>query len=119
VLLAFVACGGSTAQRRIRRYLDLSADTPDDTLALRAAIMKRLPAGTSADTVTAFLAAHGVGHDGLSKYYPASRGETGLLRVEYDSHERNLVATSYGVRFVFDSTARLRDVRVARWLTGP
>ena len=81
--------------------------------------MKRLPAGTPANTVAKFLDAHGVGHDGLSAYYAASRGDTGLLRVEYDSRERNIVYTSYGVRFVFDSTARLSDVRVARWLTGP
>lgn len=119
VLLALVACGGSPAQRRIRQYFDPSADTPDNTLALRAAIMKRLPAGTPADSVAAFLAAHGVGHDGLSEYYPASPGGTGIVRVEYDSRERNIVYTSYGVRFAFDSTARLSDVRVARWLTGP
>jgi hypothetical protein len=119
LLLALPACVGSPAERRIREYFDLPAQTPDDTLALRAAILQRLSPGTSATHIDAFLVARGVGRDGLSAYYPAGASDTAIVRVEYDRRRWALVQPSYGVRLIFDSTARLSDVRIARWLTGP
>lgn len=117
--LALTACSGSPAERRIRQYFALPAETPGDTVALRTAILQRMPRGTPADTVRTFLASRGVGQDGLSAYYPAGPGDTALVRIEFDPHGWNVVAVSYDVRLVFDSAARLTDVRVARWLTGP
>jgi hypothetical protein len=42
-----------------------------------------------------------------------------LVRVEYDPRNPNVVAKSYAVRLVFDSTRKLSTVRVTQWLTGP
>jgi hypothetical protein len=62
--------------------------------------------------------AHGVGRDGLSAYYRTRAGGAAIVRVEYDRRGGELVSNSYIVRLIFDSTARLSDVRVARGLTG-
>jgi hypothetical protein len=119
LLLGLAACVGSPAERRIRTYFDLPAHTPEDTVALRAAILRRLALGTQARHIDVFLDARGVGRDGLSAYYPARTGDTAIVRVEFDPRGWTFVAASYGVRLIFDSTARLSDVRVTRWVTGP
>lgn len=116
---ALVACFSDTAHARLERYFDLPANTANDTLADREAILRRLPLGTLQDSIEALVRRGGVGTDGMSSYYRAAPKDTASVRVEYDRHSGPIVKTSYLVRFAFDSLNRLQDVHVTRWLTGP
>ena len=119
VTIATTGCAGVSAEARLKTYFDLPEDTASDTLAFRDAILGRIPRGTPDVTVDSLLARRGVGKDGLSSYHRATDGDTAVLRVEYDPRGFRVVATSYAVRLAFDSSGRLADVRVVRWLTGP
>lgn len=119
VTIASLGCAGASAEARLKTYFDLPEDTTSDTLAFRDAILRRMPRGTPDLTVDSLLAGRGVGKDGLSSYHRATDGDTAVVRVEYDRRGFRLVATSYAVRLAFDSSGRLDDVHVVRWLTGP
>ena len=119
VAVTSVACAGASADARLKAYFDLPANTPADTLALRDAILQRVPRGTREAALDSLLAENGVGADGLSSYQPAVSGDAAVLRVEYDQRAWNIVAESYAVRIAFDRRGELQDVRVVRWLTGP
>lgn len=121
LLLSFacVACGRPSTEDRVRTYFALPHETPDDTASLRDAILRRIPPGTSMVAVESLLTAHGVDRDGLSQYARPNHTDTAALRVDFDSRGWNPVSSSYLIRFAVDSAARLRDVRVTRWLTGP
>jgi hypothetical protein len=115
--ICWMACSRSTADDRLARYFGL-ARLPADTLALSKAIFNKLGRGTSEASIAALLKTNGVGSDGLSTYYPPTNSDIGIVRVEHDPHELNFATTSYVVRLIFDSTGRLSNVRVSRWLTG-
>ena len=119
LLIALVACSAGSAEQRLRNYFAIPPAVPSDTLSLGAAILHELKAGTAERDVASRLKAQGVGSDSLSAYYPPTSTDTGLVRVEYDPQNPNVVAKSYAVRLVFDSTRKLSTVRVTQWLTGP
>lgn len=119
LLIAFVGCSADSAENRLREYFAVPATVSSDTLALSAAILEQLKLGTPESEVAATLKARGVGADSLSRYYPPTGSDTGIVRVEYDPRNANVVAKSYAVHLLFDSTRRLSGVRVTQWLTGP
>jgi len=119
LLIAVAGCSADSAEQRLRQYFAVPAGISSDTLALSAAILAQLKAGTPEEQVAATLKARGVGTDSLSRYYPPTDSDTGIVRVEYDPRGANIVVKSYGVRLVFDSNRRLSGVSVSEWLTGP
>ena len=121
LLLLFVvaSCSTDTAEQRLRQYFALPPGVSSDTLALSAAILEQLQRGTSEEQIAATLKSRGVGRDSLSRYYPPTNSDTGIVRVERDTRGANIVLTSYGVKLVFDSNRKLSSVTVSEWLTGP
>jgi hypothetical protein len=118
-LIAIAGCSTDSAEQRLRQYFALPAGGSSDTLALSTAILEQLQRGTPEEQIAATLKSRGVGGDSLSRYYPPTNSDTGIVRVEHDSRGANIVMKSYGVRLVFDSNRKLSDVRVSEWLTGP
>jgi hypothetical protein len=117
--IAFVGCRADSAEYRLREYFAIPAAVSSDTLALSAAILDQLKPGTPESEIAAMLRARGVGTDSLSRYYPPTGNDTGLVRVEYDTRGTNVVAKSYAVHLVFDPARKLSGVGVTQWLTGP
>jgi hypothetical protein len=113
--------GGSDADERVRRYFAVPPDAPlDDTVALRAAILRRVPLGTPASAVAAYLARVGLGRDPHTAYYPPDSARRAVARVELEPVGLfNIVQPEYAIAFDYDAALRLRDVRVRRWMTGP
>ena len=118
-LIVVAGCSTDSAEQRLCQYFALPAGISSDTLALSTAILEQLQTGTPEEQIAAILKSRGVGRDSLSRYYPPTDSDTGVVRVEHDSRGANIVAKSYGVRLVFDSNRKLSGVRVSEWLTGP
>jgi hypothetical protein len=78
LLIVFAACSADSAEQRLRNYFAIPAAVPSDTLALGAAILQELKAGTAERDLASKLKAQGVGSDGLSSYYPPTTTDTGL-----------------------------------------
>jgi hypothetical protein len=119
LLIVVAGCGKDSAEPRLRKYFALPAGISSDTLALSTAILEQLQRGTPEDQIAATLKSRGVGRDSLSQYYPPTDNDTGIVRVEHDSRDANIVLKSYGVKLVFDSNRKLSSVTVSEWLTGP
>ncbi len=119
LVIAVAGCAADSAEQRLRQYFGVPVKVSSDTLALSAAILEQLKVGTPESQIAATLTARGVGSDSLSRYYPPTSGDTGLVRIERDPHGATIVARSYGVRLVFDSNRKLSGVSVSEWLTGP
>ena len=118
-LIAVASCSTDSAEQRLRQYFALPSGISSDTLALSTAILEQLKPGTPEEQIAATLRSRGVGSDSLSRYYPPTNSDTGIVRVEHDSRGANIVVKSYGVRLVFDSNRKLSGVGVSEWLTGP
>lgn len=106
------------ADVRARAYFGIPTDSPVDSVTLRAAVIRAVPLGTREPEVRARLVRAGIGADGLSSYVPSDSSQAAIVRIEA-GRPLDWVARSYGIILQFNSAARLRDIHVHEWLTGP
>ena len=97
----------------------MPAGTRVDSTTLRSAVIELVPLGTSEAEVARRLAARGIGHDSLSRYFPPDSTGKAIVRIEYDPRAPNIVQRSFGIVLRFDSARTLRGIQVHEWLTGP
>ena len=119
-LMAVLA--GCTAQgeleQRARRYFEIPTSEQVSAKTIRAAILNRVPLGSSLTDVYRYLVAQGIGRDALSSYYPLNdKGEI-VCRVEYNPKTPDVVKNSFGIFFVIDHDQKLKDIQVQEWRTG-
>jgi hypothetical protein len=116
VAVLLVIAGCSTATSRLQRQFQLSdVDTPE---AIEAGLAAKVPIGTSEQGVLDFLAASGIGTDGLSSVDRAGKDGEIWCRIEYDPSTFGLVKESYGIAFRLDGDRRLASIHVSKVLTG-
>jgi len=119
--MAVASCAlfsGESTEDRLGRQLGLS--DVDSTDAIRAALLQRVPIGSSESDVVAFLQARGVGRDPLSGYEFVDGGARIIAYFERDRSNRwRLVQFDYGINFKLDERRQLNDVVVTSIGTGP
>jgi hypothetical protein len=108
----------NTADQRLRLLFSISPSVPLDDKSISSAVLNVIPLGTSESQVERKLRAIGVGEATISAYYPPSKHDAGLIRIEYDSTTWGLVKKSYQISLTFDSRERLSGVSAGSTLTG-
>ena len=106
-------------EQRTRRYFEMSPSQQVSMTTIRAAILSRVPLGSSANDVHRYLEARGIGKDGLSSHHPVNDTGEIVCRIEYNPKTLDVVKKSFGVIFAMDANGKLRDIEVKEWLTGP
>jgi hypothetical protein len=97
---------------------DLQHD-PNFAASLEAAIAKKLPLGTSEADIRAYLAARGVGRDGVSSVHDLNPGRGIACRIDRDTRSFEIVHTTHFVTFTLDAEGRLANIETKSWYTGP
>jgi len=120
VVMLLAGCG-STATGRFREYFQITRDdvrelTPESA---RKVLLRKIPQDTSEQRVYEVLKEAGIGSDGLSSFYPGTKENTIVCRIEYDPKTFGIVKESYIISFLLDDQRRLKDIRIEKWLTGP
>ena len=115
VVVAGAACwivwvSGLTAAARLRRQLGIDTYTTDT---IRAGLLDRIPAGSTADAIVAFLADHGIREDASTNL---GRKDDELTCVVWpDDRAPDFIGGEhYYIHFDLDASHRLRDIRVKR-----
>jgi hypothetical protein len=108
---------GNTVEARVRRTFGLSGAV--DTASVRGELLRRFPLGTPEARLKAYVEAHHIGSDGISRYLPAGAGTTALIRVDSKTNAIGWIMASYMVNFEFDASRNLRDIHVREVMTGP
>ena len=119
-LLALLA--GCNAQgeleQRTRRYFEIPASQQVSAATVRAAILNRVPLGSSVSQVQAYLERRGIGKDGLSSFYPLNAQREIVCRVAYNPKTVDMVKNSFGIFFIMGRDKTLKDLRIQEWRTG-
>jgi len=115
-LLSLPPLGREPAEARLSRYFELPAHP--DTVAIRAAILRRIPLGSSRGAFRRFVSNERIGADGRS-IFGADQGDADVIRVDEKPGLLQMVTASYIISFDFAETGTLDSVRVRHVFTGP
>jgi hypothetical protein len=103
----------------VRKHFAIPDGKPLTAETIRAAILAKLPAGSTEEEVSSFLKKCGIGEDRFSSHYPANKDGVIVCRIEFDPASGEIVHTHYGILFRLDGRRRLKGVKVKEWYTGP
>lgn len=113
---ALVGCG-STATTRLRRQFELSnTDTPEE---IEAGIRSKIPLGSTAEEIVAYLSSRGVGTDGLSEVdAPDDEHPFIGVHIKFDTRTWGFVKEHWSVVFHLDADRKLERIEVQEMFTG-
>ena len=125
VCLVLTGCTPS-AENQIKRQFGIRVQGEATEEQIRTAVLERLPLGTRADRIYAYLDRVGFASGTKSQYYkpgeePVNHANTNAIWciIDYANRPWRLVYVSYGVDFELDASGALTNVTVGRGLTGP
>jgi hypothetical protein len=113
---AIVGCG-TTATTRLQRQFELSStDTPEE---IESGIRSKLPLGTPAAEILAYLESRGVGRDGLSEVDgPGPKHPSIGVGIKFDTRTWDVVKEQWWIEFHLDGDRKLERIEVSEGFTG-
>ena len=125
--LAGILGAGCTpsAETRIKKHFGIEVRGEPSETQIRTAVLAKLPVGTPADQIYAYLDKAGFAEGSKSVYYkpreePVNHANTNEIwcSIDYANRPWRLIYVSYGVNFQLDASGCLTNVVIGRGLTG-
>lgn len=104
----------------LKRHFRLTDREAESEASIRAALLRKLPAGSSPEEIVRFLTDAGLGQEGRSRFAESANPKDPgyYCSIDYGG-TFELVKEHYWIGLPIDEKRRLRDILVKRMLTGP
>lgn len=109
-----------SASVRLKRHFRLTGREMESEASIRAALLQKLPIGSSREEIVRFLTDAGLGREGHSRFTESADPKIPGYFCSFDAGVTfDLVSEEFWIGLPLDEERRLKDIRVKRMLTGP